>query len=709
MLHHGTRVTFAEDGEGVVFRRTATDPDGDPVSYSLDGADAALFTVDEDTGEVSFLTPPDFENPADADADNIYDLTVTASDGELSNSLDVTITITDAPDDRAPVFAPGPYADFAPDPFAGIGADNVSAPAFTDLDGDGDLDLVAGAEDGTLTAYERTATGFTEFATNPVDGIDAGYRSTPAFADLDGDGDLDLVVGERDGTLRAYEQTDSGFAAFAANPLADIDVGSLSAPTFADLNNDSDLDLVSGEFDGLLTAFEDQTPPSNFTFAENGTGVAFQREVADPDGDPITLLAGRRGLRPVHHRRNHGRGQLPRAPRLREPRRRGCRQHLRPHRHRVGQRPFRQPRRDRHRHRRGGRGCGGRRRPGPPHLHLVGGGERRPRRLEHPAHQDGGPAVRLQREDGSDGLTGPVMRYRDEGVTFVASPGVTFDVRDLVSGAQRGDEFEVVVLGTMAGDTLAALEPARPYYFNGGMGDNTVTGGLADDFLVGGVGDDRLEGREGDDQFIGGRDRFFLSLAGETGQDTIIEFGKTDLFVSDARLRDGNNDSIITFGPNNLLDLGSDDDTVAFTAINPMSGLRFLGALPDGTFAYADRTTRPAGAREGLLGNSTLNGGPGEQIFFFDTALGLDFGDDRINNFGTEDLLVSTTALADSDGRIGFGSDRILDLPDGTSVVINNQAVRELEFDGAVTRDGVTYYVYTRVGSASTDVDDLFG
>jgi Ca2+-binding RTX toxin-like protein len=53
------------------------------------------------------------------------------------------------------------------------------------------------------------------------------------------------------------------------------------------------------------------------------------------------------------------------------------------------------------------------------------------------ANQDGRLAVRLQGEDGADSLSGDVMRFDDEGMTFVASVGVTFDVRDLVSGVAR--------------------------------------------------------------------------------------------------------------------------------------------------------------------------------------------------------------------------------------------------------------------------------
>ncbi len=158
------------------------------------------------------------------------------------------------------------------------------------------------------------------------------------------------------------------------------------------------------------------------------------------------------------------------------------------------------------------------------------------------ANQDGGLAVRLQAENGSDALTGPLSRFDDEGITFVAArPGLSFDVRDLVSGVARGDQFKVVSLGTAHEDTLRAEHANKAYYVNAGMGDDRVSGGSKSDFLVGGGGNDVLSGQAGDDRFIaGGGNDVLLGGAGDdafifnaapspaTNLDTIRDFGRGD-------------------------------------------------------------------------------------------------------------------------------------------------------------------------------------
>ncbi|MFC7663311.1 FG-GAP-like repeat-containing protein [Methylorubrum suomiense] len=151
-------------------------------------------------------------------------------------------------------------------PFANIRTPTESAPAFADVNGDGRLDLIVGAEGGRLHTFLRDSDGrFTRAsgAADPFAGINVGNYSAPAFVDLDGDGQLDLVVGAYDGTLRTYlRDTDGRYtqATDAANPFAGIDVGSYSVPTFVDLDGDGRLDLVVGAHDGTLRTYTGVAP-----------------------------------------------------------------------------------------------------------------------------------------------------------------------------------------------------------------------------------------------------------------------------------------------------------------------------------------------------------------------------------------------------------------------------------------------------------------
>ena len=53
-------------------------------------------------GVLTFGSPPDYENRPDADPDNVYKVTVKASDGTNEDTLDVTVTVTDVDEDVAP-------------------------------------------------------------------------------------------------------------------------------------------------------------------------------------------------------------------------------------------------------------------------------------------------------------------------------------------------------------------------------------------------------------------------------------------------------------------------------------------------------------------------------------------------------------------------------------------------------------------------------
>ena len=79
----------------------ATDVDDDPITFSLSGTDAGLFAIST-SGSLVFNTAPDFENPADDGTDNIYNITVVASDGTESVELAMVINVVNTAEESNP-------------------------------------------------------------------------------------------------------------------------------------------------------------------------------------------------------------------------------------------------------------------------------------------------------------------------------------------------------------------------------------------------------------------------------------------------------------------------------------------------------------------------------------------------------------------------------------------------------------------------------
>ncbi len=132
------------------------------------------------------------------------------------------------------------------------------------MDGDGDLDVVIGAGDGHLEYFKNTgsptAPDFEEIGgfASPFGDILLVGGASPVLADLDGDGDGDLLSGQADGVLRYFENSGNSSApgflelAGALNLFRGIDIGSNSHPDLADLDGDGDFDCVIGRAGSLL-------------------------------------------------------------------------------------------------------------------------------------------------------------------------------------------------------------------------------------------------------------------------------------------------------------------------------------------------------------------------------------------------------------------------------------------------------------------------
>lgn len=85
--------SVAENTANAVYQAAATDAQNDAITYSIaGGADASAFTLSG--GSLSFVEAPNYDLPGDANGDNVYEVTLQASDGKLSSSLDLALTVT---------------------------------------------------------------------------------------------------------------------------------------------------------------------------------------------------------------------------------------------------------------------------------------------------------------------------------------------------------------------------------------------------------------------------------------------------------------------------------------------------------------------------------------------------------------------------------------------------------------------------------------
>ena len=160
---------------------TATDADaGTTLSYSISGGtDASLFKIDAKTGALSFINAPDYENPVDANHDNVYQVTVSASDGTYADTQAISVTVTNVNE------APTITSDGGGTNAAIVlteGGTSVTQVQATDPDA------------GDSLSYSVTGTDASQFNINTSTGVLTFKNPTSYTAPTDANGDNVYVI-----------------------------------------------------------------------------------------------------------------------------------------------------------------------------------------------------------------------------------------------------------------------------------------------------------------------------------------------------------------------------------------------------------------------------------------------------------------------------------------------------------------------------------
>ena len=260
-------VSYAEDRTGAVQTYRATGPDAVGATLSLSGADEGAFSLSG--GILSFNSQPDFESAADANTDNVYNITVTAIMGSFSHALDVTVTVTNADEDGT--------VELTYD--QGQVRVGVAITAEEPVDPDGGVTNVSwrweSSSDGS-TGWSDIA-GATTAAYTPVDGDVGNFlRATASYTDAHGPGKS--ASSEATPTAVAPEAAAGTDGTVSLSPTSGLVSGDSVTATLTDADNPIGLTWV------WQTSANGSTNWSAGAGSDSSTGLTSTYTTTNADG-----------------------------------------------------------------------------------------------------------------------------------------------------------------------------------------------------------------------------------------------------------------------------------------------------------------------------------------------------------------------------------------------------------------------------------------
>ena len=229
-------LSVRENTTSTLYTFSARDMDrGAEIMWSVRGTDSDDFSI-SDEGELSFSSNPDHEQPADADSDNVYEITVVASDGQNEGSLEVTVTVTEV--NEGPKISGRDTLTVSENYEAVLAAYSATDPEDTSTE---------------ITSWSVTGRDGGDFTINDLGELT--FRSPPDYerpADSDRDNEYEVTVRASDGQV--YGTYDVTVTVEAVDEAPEFQSGSRNS----------------------------------FTYRENGTSDLYTYRATDPEGADVS-------------------------------------------------------------------------------------------------------------------------------------------------------------------------------------------------------------------------------------------------------------------------------------------------------------------------------------------------------------------------------------------------------------------------------------
>ena len=269
---------------------TDIDGDGDMDALSASRGDDKIAWYENTDGLGSF--GPELIISTDADqANSVY-----AADIDADGDMDVLSSSRD--DDKIAWYEnTDGLGSFGPEQIISTDADEANSVYAADIDADGDMDVLSSSRNDDKIAWYENTDGLGSFGTEQIISTDADQANSVYASDIDGDGDMDVLSSSRDDDKIAWYENTDGLGSFGPELIITTDADQANSVYATDIDGDGDMDVLSSSRNDDNIAWYENTDglgsfgPEQIISSDADQANSVYAADMDGDGDMDVLSA----------------------------------------------------------------------------------------------------------------------------------------------------------------------------------------------------------------------------------------------------------------------------------------------------------------------------------------------------------------------------------------------------------------------------------